>query len=257
MEMMQDPDALQTCTPGHIGLNPNYVVWKQTAINDPVPGPPARNWCGKPYKCWVTNHIIFDMIGGMMEKELVRALRRYPVFSVRDIAGVLNKGRNYAYLVAYRLKKNGAINEIEKGKYSLDSDPFLVASWVVWPSYISGWAALNYYNLTEQLPFTIHVMTTRKRKRKIISYGNAKIEFVKIKNSAFTGFQRIPYQGKEIFIAEKEKAIIDGLATKKMSFGEAIELIRINRGKISSRKLFSYARAWTGLAKRLKAMLDD
>ena len=81
-----------------------------------------------------------------MKERLLKALTGYPVFSVRDIAGVLGKSQNYAYLVAHRLKKAGVIHEIEKGKYSVDSDPFLVASWITWPSYISSWAALNFLN---------------------------------------------------------------------------------------------------------------
>lgn len=187
----------------------------------------------------------------------MKALERYPVFTVRDIADVLNKGREYAYLVAYRLKKREVIHEIEKGKYTLEEDPFLIASWIVWPSYVSGWAALNYYKLTEQLPFTIHVVTTRKRKRKIVSYGNTKIEFIKVRGSAFFGFRRMAYQNREIFIAEEEKAIADALATRKMSIGEAVEIIKRNRGKLNMRKLFSYARIARGLAKRLRVMLRD
>lgn len=192
-----------------------------------------------------------------MQKELITALKRYPVFSVRDIANTLDKSREYAYLVAYRLKRAGAINEIEKGKYTLEEDPFVIASWIVWPSYISGWAALNFYKLTDQLPFTIHIVTTKKRKRKIISYGKTKIEFVKIKKSAFFGFERIIYQNREIFIAEKEKAIIDALATKKMSLEEAIEIIKNNRRKINRNKLFSYAKMSKGLAKKLRRMLNE
>lgn len=191
----------------------------------------------------------------MMEKQLITALKRYPVFTVKDIANVLDKSRDYAYLVAYRLKKAGTIYEIEKGKYTLEEDPFVVASWIVWPSYISGWAALNYYKLTEQLPFTIHVVTTRKRKRKTVSYAGAKIEFIKIKKSVFSGFQRVIYQNKEIFIADKEKAIVDALATKKMSFSEAADLIKNNRRKLNKGKLLSYAKKWRGLIKKLKEML--
>jgi predicted transcriptional regulator of viral defense system len=197
------------------------------------------------------------MIGGLMKKELEMLLKNYPVFSVRDIANALNKSRNYAYLVTYRMKKAGSIREIEKGKYSTYQDPFLVASWIVWPSYISGLAALNYYNMTEQLPFTITVVTTRKRKKNLILYGNAKIEFVKIKSSAFIGFQKINYHEKEIFIAEKEKALIDCVVARKMSFDEAIAIIKINKGKVNRKKLFFYAHAWNGLAKKLRGMLDD
>jgi predicted transcriptional regulator of viral defense system len=192
-----------------------------------------------------------------MQKTLIKALERYPVFSVRDIANTLDKERDYAYLVAHRLKKSGVIHEIEKGKYSLEEDPFLVSSWIVWPSYISGWAALNYYKLTEQLPFTIHVITTRKRKRKTISYGNARIEFVKIKRDAFFGFRRVVYRDREIFIAEAEKAIVDALAVKKMSISEAIEIVKNNKRKIDRNKLLSYAKIAKGLSKKLRGMLND
>ena len=192
-----------------------------------------------------------------MQKALLTALGRYPVFTVRDIANILNARREYAYLVAYRLKKVRAIHEIEKGKYTLEEDAFLVASWIVWPSYISSWAALNYYKLTEQLPFTIHVVTTRKRKKKIIAYGNSRIEFIKIKKNAFFGFERITYQHREIFIAEKEKAIVDALATKKMSLGEAIDIIKNNRRKINRNTLFSYAKMARGLTQKLRGMLHD
>ncbi|MBI2136887.1 hypothetical protein HYU06_07490 [Candidatus Woesearchaeota archaeon] len=191
-------------------------------------------------------------------KEVIRkALRNYPVFTVRDLASLLNKKNNYAYLQAYRWKKKKLIYEIEKGKYTLEEDPFLVSSWIVWPSYISGWAALHYYHLTEQLPFTIQVITTRKRKKRILNYGNTKIEFTRIKSSFLTGFRQVIYQQHEIFIAEKEKALIDALAAKKMSLAESIEIIKKNKRKINHRKLFSYAALVKGLTAKLKREFYD
>ncbi len=192
-----------------------------------------------------------------MQKELLNALKRYPVFTIGDISNALGKSREYAYLAAYRLKKAGAIHEIEKGKYTMEDDPFIIASWVAWPSYISSWAALNFHKLTDQLPFTIHVITTRKRKRKTLSYGNARIEFIKMKKSAFFGHQRRIYQGREIFIAEKEKAIVDALAARKMSLGEALEIIKGNRKMINRRKLLSHAKIFRGMAKKLKGAFND
>ncbi len=192
-----------------------------------------------------------------MRKNLLNSLRRYPVFTVKDIANALGKSREYAYTVAYRLKNAGELHQIEKGKYTLEDDPFVVASWIVWPSYISGWAALHYYKLTEQLPFTIHVVTTMKRNRKIISYGNARIEFINIRKEAFGGFNKITYMGVDIFIATPEKAIIDGITAKRISIGEAIEVVKAAKEKISRARLFSYAKASKGLAKRLKDGLND
>ena len=192
-----------------------------------------------------------------MKEAIRKALQNYPVFSVRDLASLLHKKRNYAYLLAYRWKKKDIIHEIEKGKYTMEDDPFLVASWIVWPSYISGWAALHYRHLTEQLPFTIQIMTTRKRKRRVINYGNAKIEFTTVRPSFFLGFQRVIYQQQEIFIAEKEKALIDALAARKMSLAESIEMIKNSKGKINRQKLFSYAKLIRGLTTKLKRELYD
>lgn len=192
-----------------------------------------------------------------MKDAIRKALQGYPVFTMRDLTSLLNKKRDYAYLQAYRWKKKRLIHEIEKGKYTLEEDPFLVSSWVVWPSYISGWAALHYYHITEQLPFTIQVITTRRRKKRVLNYGKVKIEFTTVKPDFFLGFQRVIYDQREIFIAEKEKALIDALAAKRMSLGESIEMIKSNKGKINLRKLFSYAALVKGLTTKLKSGLYD
>lgn len=192
-----------------------------------------------------------------MKNAIRKALQEYPVFTVRDLASLLNKKINYAYLQAYRWKKEKLIYEIEKGKYTSEEDPFLIASWIVWPSYISGWAALHYYHLTEQLPFTIQVITARKRNKKIINYGNSKIEFTTVKPHFLVGFQKIIYQHQEIFIAEKEKALIDALATKRMSLAEGIEIIKNNKRKINRKKLFAYATMVKGLTTKIRGKLYD
>lgn len=191
-----------------------------------------------------------------MHKNGIDALKRYPVFGIKDIANALKKSREYASLVAYRLKKRGEIQEIEKGKYTFESDPFVVASWIVWPSYISSWAALNYYKLTEQLPFVIHVISTRKRKKKRVYFGNATIEFIKIRQGAFFGYRRVVYQGSGIFVAEKEKAVVDAFMAKKMSLSEAAEIVKENSRRISIRRLLFYAKSAKGMAKKLRRELE-
>ena len=63
------------------------------------------------------------------------------------------------------------------------------------------------------------------------------------------------YQQHEIFIAEKEKALIDAFVTKRMSLTEVIEIIKNN--KINLRKLFSYSATIKGLTKQIKRGLYD
>ena len=192
-----------------------------------------------------------------MKDALISALKKYPVFGICEISAVLGKGRPYASLAAFRLKKAGILHEIEKGKYTLEQDPFLIASWVVWPSYISGWAALNYHQLTEQLPFTIQIITTRRRKNKAISFGVTRLDFTLIQKSAFCGYKRVAYSNGQIFVAEKEKAIADALASGRMSLAEAVEMVNKNNRKINKRKLLVYSKSSLGLAKKLEGALYD
>ncbi len=197
------------------------------------------------------------MIGEKMRDALLAALKPYPVFSVREIAAVLGKGRPYAYLAAFRLKKAGLIREIEKGKYTAQEDPFAIASWVAWPSYISGWAALNYHKLTEQLPFAIQIVTTRQRKSPSLVFNNTRLEFTRLKKDAFFGYRRVAYAQGQIFVAEAEKAIVDALALRRMSLPEAVGLVRHNKRKINLRKLLAYSKSARGLAKKLRGALHD
>ena len=192
-----------------------------------------------------------------MNNSIRKALHEYPVFTVRDLASLLNKERGYAYLQAYRWKKRNLIYEIEKGKYTVEEDPFIISSWIIWPSYISGWAALHFYHLTEQLPFTIQVITSRKRNKRIINYGNAKIEFTTVRPSFLKGYKQVIYQQKNIFIAEKEKALVDALAARKMTFTEGIGIIKDNRKNLNLKKLFFYAAMVKGLAAKLRRELHD
>ncbi len=193
----------------------------------------------------------------MTNLRLIKELGRYPAFTVKQVAGISGKGMDYTYLMVYRLKKSGLIHEIEKGKYTTESDPFKMASWIVWPSYISCWAALNFYGLTEQQPFTIHVVTTVKRKVKILSFGGARIEFLTFKRERFLGFVRRRYGDSYLFIAEKEKALVDAVAANKMSVEEAAEIVSRNRRKLSVRKVFHYGVLVKGLNKKLRVLLND
>jgi predicted transcriptional regulator of viral defense system len=178
----------------------------------------------------------------MKSRDLLVKLQDYTVFSAADIEKITGKNRQYVYLHMQRLKTAGLIFEIEKGKYSIQTDPFLVASRIVWPSYISGWAASQFYQLTEQLPNVIEVMTTRSRKNRQITFRGVGIEFSRLKKSNFFGYDKIRYKKHSIFIADKEKTLLDILFLGHISPSEFSEVVKSNHKRLSIRKLFSYAR---------------
>src|SRR3989338_1228522 len=99
-------------------------------------------------------------------ERLLEQLKKYPLFDLIKVARKLKTSKGYLRLFIHRLKKKGVILSIEKDKYTLCKDPWVVASHMVWPNYISGWAALRYHNVTEQIPNTIEIVTSKKRRKR-------------------------------------------------------------------------------------------
>lgn len=171
---------------------------------------------------------------------LLKELEKYSVFNIKKISEIIGKTRSYGKLVAYRLKKKNYIIEIEKNKFTLNKDPLVAASRVVWPSYISLWTALRYYNLTEQLPQNVFVITSKKRKKKVIEIGNIKLIYISINPKLFFGYKKEIYNGYEIFMAEKEKALIDSVLLRKISFSEIASMVKDNMGEIDTEVFLAY-----------------
>ncbi|MBI2598517.1 MAG: hypothetical protein HYW50_04945, partial [Candidatus Diapherotrites archaeon] len=87
----------------------------------------------------------------MYELKMVMVLEKLPVFSLADVAKIV-KSRAYSKKVLARIVENGAVKRIMKDKYTFHSDPFLVAPFLQYPSYISCASALSYHGLISQIP---------------------------------------------------------------------------------------------------------
>ena len=177
---------------------------------------------------------------------LLRRLEQHPVFTQNDVAKIVNKGAPYVRTLLYRLAKAGLITRIERGKYTMHADPLIVASHMVTPSYLSLWTALRYYNLIEQQPLALFVMTPAAR-RKVV-FADTEIVFVKTRH--LFGYRKVRHADLDIFMAEKEKAIIDALLHRLPldAISSALE-----GGEMDPRKLSDYARR-TGNAALIKRL---
>ncbi len=184
---------------------------------------------------------------GVREVDLLRALERQKlkIFTVFDTTRILNINPNNAYQLLHRLEWKNLIVRLKGGKYLLLSlggyeseDLYTIASNLYWPSYVSFWTALSYYKLTEQLPRTVYVITTVQRPA--VLFGDAKIRFVKFTSRKFFGYGRI----KNMFIADKEKALLDSLLHPKYA-GGIVEVFKatVNAwAEIDHAKLYEYAK---------------
>lgn len=191
--------------------------------------------------------------------ELLAQLKKYPVFDLNAVARKTGATTEYIKLILHRLKEKKLVLPIEKNKYTLHRDPWIVASHLLWPAYISGWAALRYYSVTEQLPNTIEVITTRKRKKRVLRFQGTTIQFIATKPALFFGFRKLLREEAEIFVAEPEKALLDAAFFKQMSFSEIMAILEGNRGKFHKEKLLRYLLRMKNksLIKRFGYVLDS
>ncbi|MBI4181845.1 MAG: hypothetical protein HY520_02655 [Candidatus Aenigmarchaeota archaeon] len=188
----------------------------------------------------------------MKAVELLEKLRSLPVFTLGDLSRIVRKDERYVKVMAYRLGKRGLIRRVERGTYTVHTDPVEIASYLATPSYISFWTALRLYGLTEQLPRGIMVAVSKPKKR--LAFQGERIEFTKVKH--FWGYGKTRYRDFDIFLAEKEKAVIDCLLLKNTPFDEAAKAVL--SGELDYGKLAAYAgkTANKALAKRIGFLVE-
>ncbi len=146
----------------------------------------------------------------MKSIHLLKKLERFPLFTENDVAKMTNKSPEYVKTLLYRLNRQNLIKRIEKGKYTVYDDPMLFSSRIITPSYFSLWTAFRFYNMTQQQPYGLFVVSAINKKK--LSFQNTEIMFFKTKHPF--GYKKERYADFDIFMAEKEKAIIDALLFK-------------------------------------------
>lgn len=182
----------------------------------------------------------------MYETKIIKQFSKIPVFSLSDVNQFINN-RSYSKKFLKRMIKNKSFFKIKKNLYTLHKDPFLISTFIIKPSYISGVSALSYYNLVTQIPNEIFCATQK---------DNTKFKFIQQINyfhtNYFFGFKKEKYENFEIFIAEPEKAIIDSISIIPISiFEEAFE-------EIDSEKMIEYLKKIkkSSLVKRIGFLME-
>jgi predicted transcriptional regulator of viral defense system len=195
----------------------------------------------------------------MRSDRFIRVLEesKNSVFSLGDLVRALNKDEKYVKVFLNRLVKKDLLVRIERNKYSLpNQNPFSVASLLVFPSYVSFISAYSYYDLTTQIPSTIFIVSLRQKKE--VLYGSYRIRFVKFSRKRFFGYLREYVEGKTVFMAEVEKAILDSLFLPK--YCPVLETFSaLREAKLDYERLLEYVKKFNSriVAKRLGFLLDS
>jgi predicted transcriptional regulator of viral defense system len=191
-------------------------------------------------------------------EEVFKILKDRPIFTITQLAIIEGKSPEYVGQLVYRWAAKNEITRIERGKFTIQTDPLLLSSRITWPSYISIWSSLSYHKLIEQIPHSIWVVTTRSRKNMTLNVRDTQIFFIKTDPTQLFGYEKIVKDGVEIFMADVEKTIIDCLLFKKVSISELREIFQTGAKKINKQRLVEYSirTKRVALMKRIGYLMD-
>ncbi len=194
--------------------------------------------------------------------------RRGEIFTFDDAYKISNVDRSILKVLLNRLEKQGWIERIEKGKYTMiplgakksayTLNEFIIASILVQPSVISYWSALNYYGFTEQIFYTVFIQTiARKKHQEKIIFG-IKYKVIRVKEEKFFGLKQEIIEDSKVILTDKEKTIINCL-DKPQYCGGIIEVAKAIKSKnYNLDKLLKYTVKIdnTGVIRRLGHLLN-
>jgi len=171
-------------------------------------------------------------------KNILQKVTEKPVFGVNDLAHQ-NMPRDYAKKILHELFKSGKITRIERGKYTILDDALVIATHLTEPCYVSMWSALSIQKLTTQVPFSVEIVTTRKRFNRKIIFNNTPIIFYTVQSEMMYGYENIIWKEHvRIPVAKPEKIIIDALYFRTIAAEELSDII----SKLNKKLLLSYAK---------------
>jgi len=173
------------------------------------------------------------------------------IFTIRDVEDHLGKPYNNAKVIANRLVKKRWAIRLGGGKYLVvpleagvkaeyTEHEFIIASHLVEPYYIAFWSALNYHGLTEQIPHTVFVATTRRLGNRRILDTNYR--FITLGGKKFFGYQPESIGNAKVNVSDAEKTIADCLDHPEYCGGldEVVKAIRGGQDMVSTEKLVTY-----------------
>jgi predicted transcriptional regulator of viral defense system len=121
---------------------------------------------------------------------------------------------------------SGRIRRVERGKYTASDDPVLVATHLTEPCYLSLWSALSARGLTTQIPFSVQVVTSRKRFARRLRFAGSEIRYHHVRPGLMFGYEYVPFGDDwRIPMAKVEKVIIDAVYLGEIPPGELDEAV--------------------------------
>ncbi|MFB0562977.1 MAG: type IV toxin-antitoxin system AbiEi family antitoxin domain-containing protein [Candidatus Lokiarchaeia archaeon] len=145
-----------------------------------------------------------------------------------------------------------------KGAESFIIHDFVIASYLVKPYYIGFWSSLNYNGLSDQIPTTIFIATSKAKPP--LNILNSRFLFIQLSRNKFIGIEEVEIEGYRVNISDRNKTIVDCLDHSEHSGGidEIAKAIYFYHEELDFRKVKEYALKMKNITifKRLGYILD-
>ena len=173
----------------------------------------------------------------------ITAFRRFKplMFSVKDIAELLNIRESSARVTAHRYVHQGYLVRLKRDTYALterweragEAEIYESANRLQVPSYVSFTTALSFYEITTQVQRGFFESAAMARTKEIEA-GERHFRYLKLQNKLYFGF----IKRESFFIATPEKAFLDSLYLMSLSRYRldisALSLDKLDRNKCGS-----------------------
>ena len=203
-----------------------------------------------------------------MRINLLDKMSKKKAFTIEDAERLGYTNKSVLKVILSRLEKKGWIERIEKGKYIViplgaekgkyTLNEFVLGAYLVDPCIISYWSALNYYGLTEQIPRTVFIQTTSRKKHQEVTIFGVPYKIIRVKEEKIFGVEKAWFEDTQISLTSREKTIIDCL-DKPQYAGGIIEVAKALRTEEYDKNiLIKYAKRIhnSGVIRRLGYICD-
>ncbi|MFO7992016.1 MAG: type IV toxin-antitoxin system AbiEi family antitoxin [Thermoplasmata archaeon] len=193
------------------------------------------------------------------EAQLISEIRsrEMVVFTPNDIHRFLDTSKENTYRIIGNMMEKDLVKRVERGKYILSEtwkelDIYEIVPDIFQPCYIAFWSALHYHGMTDQVPQTVFVVTTKRKKS--LGLQGQKIKYVTVKKSLFFGYERY---GK-VVVSDKEKTVIDCLRHPEYSGGIS-QIKDAISDELNTERLIEYCELTgsSAVASRLGYLLEE
>lgn len=129
------------------------------------------------------------------------------VFDYGQLSVLAGIPREQARVYAARLLRKGLAQKALDGRVAFTTDPFVVATQLVEPSYVSMASALYLRRAIAQVPAEVECVTPVKS----MAIRFPRISYHRLVPPLFFGFERQERYGGYVFAATVEKAVLDSV----------------------------------------------